>query len=109
MIIDDLDVVDGPVFPEKADAPLIVHADTMLPLSSSNELLKSIGRRNPEVVGRFCGVQDQELPKSNALNGRKLPGMAPLKDLLGFAAAEVLDHGLIIPSRGIIVKRYQVA
>ena len=94
------------MLPKKADAPLIVHADTMLPLSSANELLKPIGQRNPEVVRRFCGVQNQELPKSNALNGRELLGMASLEDLLGFTAAEVLDHESIIPPRGIIVKRY---
>jgi len=109
MIVDDLDVVGSPVFPEEADAPLVVHADTVLPLSFSNKFLKSIGRRNPEVDSRFCSIQDQELPKSDALNGHKFLGMTPLKDLFGFTAAEALDHELIIPPRGITVKRYQVA
>ena len=60
-MIDDLDVVGSPMFPEEAKAPLVVHVDTMLPLSLSNELLESIGRRNPEVGGRFILAGPVEL------------------------------------------------
>jgi hypothetical protein len=109
VVIDDFDLVGITAFPAKADAPLIVDADTMLALPWSNQLLKSIGRRDPEVVGRFRSVQDQELAKSYALNPRELPRMAPLKDLFGLATAEALDHASIISPDVIIVKRYQVA
>jgi hypothetical protein len=75
VVIDDFDIVCITAFPAKADAPLIVNADTMLALSFSNELLKSIGRRDPEVVDRLCSVQNQEPAKGYALNPRELPSM----------------------------------
>lgn len=49
MIIDYFDVVRMTVIPAKADAPLLVDPDTVLPPPTSCESLQSIPRRNPEI------------------------------------------------------------
>jgi hypothetical protein len=107
MVVDDLDIVGIAALPAKADTPLIVDADTVLASSIAGKLLEPIGRRDPQVVHRFCRVQDQELAKRDPLDPRELPRKSALKDPLGLATAEALDHCEVIPSGVIIVKRYE--
>jgi hypothetical protein len=50
MIVDDLDVKDIAVFPAKADPPLIIDADAVLPLALALESFEPISWRNPEIL-----------------------------------------------------------
>ncbi len=50
MIVSDLDVVRITVLPGKADPPLIVDTDTVLPCAIPLELLEPVARRYAKVV-----------------------------------------------------------
>ncbi len=108
MMIHDLNIVGIATSPSKTDAPLIVDSNTVLSYTITDEFLKSIRWRNSKIFCRACCIQHQELPQCNALNCAKPPGPEPLKNPLGFLAAEALDHHLIVTPCDTIVKRYQV-
>jgi hypothetical protein len=46
MIISDLHFIGVSIPPQKADSPLIVDPDTVLPLSVARQLLKAVARRD---------------------------------------------------------------
>jgi hypothetical protein len=50
MIVNDLDLVGIAILPPEADAPLLVHANTVLACAIAPELLQSIARRHAQVV-----------------------------------------------------------
>ena len=57
MVIDYLDVMGAIRFPNKANAPLVIHTDAVLALPISLECLKAIARGNPEILDILGGVQ----------------------------------------------------
>ena len=50
VVVDDGDVVCVTFVPRETEAPLVVDADTELPLSVAMELFEAIAGRNPEIV-----------------------------------------------------------
>jgi hypothetical protein len=60
VIVNDLDLVGIAILPPKADAPLLVHANTVLAGPIAPELLQSIPRRHAEVVERLGRVHRYE-------------------------------------------------
>jgi hypothetical protein len=66
VIVDDLDVEAVPVPPEKANSPLIVDPNAVLPLTFAFQCFEAVARRNVEVVEGFGGVQNDELSKSDS-------------------------------------------
>ena len=48
MVINDLDVIRITAFPDKADAPLLVDPDAVLPFSVMMQCFQMIGRWNPQ-------------------------------------------------------------
>lgn len=56
MVINDFNVVGVAVPPVKADAPLVIDANTVLPRPVAFELLEAVARGNPEIVQGFGGV-----------------------------------------------------
>jgi hypothetical protein len=68
MIVGYFNVIGIPVFPVKADSPLIVDPNTVLPLAIALEGLKSIARRDSEVLKVSGLVKVQELPPCNPLD-----------------------------------------
>src|SRR3982751_6798751 len=61
MVVNDLDLIGVSILPAKADAPLIVHPNTVLASAISFELLEAIARRHPKVFERLRGVDGDEL------------------------------------------------
>ena len=59
MIVNNLDLVGVAGLPAKTNTPLIVDPNTVLALSISAELLKTITRRNAQVVQRFRSIEKQ--------------------------------------------------
>jgi hypothetical protein len=57
-----LDLLGVAVLPSEADAPLVVHASPVLPGTVEPELLRSIPRRDPEILQRLGGIDGHELP-----------------------------------------------
>ncbi len=67
MIIRDLHVIGISMGPSKADSPLIVDSDAVLPLALPREFLQTISRRTPEIFDCFSGVQDNQLSLGKVL------------------------------------------
>jgi hypothetical protein len=67
VVVGDLDIVRVAVLPPKADAPLIVDVNAVLPGSIPFELLQAIARRDAQVVEQLCSVDEPELPQHDPL------------------------------------------
>ncbi len=92
VIVHNLDAVRIPVFPNKAEAPLVIDSYTMLPLSVAMQCFQTISWRGCQVA-QLCGaVQLSKLSAGNLLYRRKAPAVLPLVKALSLRAAERLDH-----------------
>jgi hypothetical protein len=59
VVVNDLNVFRAGSGPSKADAPLLVDPDAVLPRSVAAELFEPIARRNHEVAQRVGCVEDE--------------------------------------------------
>jgi hypothetical protein len=93
MVVDDLDVEGISGTPAEADPPLLIHADAVLPLTITFELLQPVSGRNAQITQDRRSVEHPEFPKRNTLDPRPEPphGFAP-KQALGVPVLEALDH-----------------
>ena len=57
MVVDDFDIERLATLPAKADAPLIVDTDTVLPRTIAAELFKPIARWGEQIAQVLCVVQ----------------------------------------------------
>ena len=107
MIIHDFDVVRIRILPPKADSPLIVDADTVLPRAIAFQLLKSVAWRDAEVVECLGGIHGNQLPKHHP---SQLCGVPPhwlaAEQARGISVGEALDHRDNITWRVSNGKRY---
>jgi hypothetical protein len=60
MIIHDFDIVGIAIAPDKADAPLVVDANAVLPFPITSQRFQVIARRRPQIA-KFRG--DVQLPQ----------------------------------------------
>src|SRR4029450_4782396 len=65
MIVRDLHVVGMALVPPKADAPALIDANTVLPITIAGELFKAIARRHVEVVESFRRIQHRQFTPRN--------------------------------------------
>jgi hypothetical protein len=61
VIVDDFDVSGPRSRPGKADSPLIIDSDAVLPHPFAPESLQSIPRGYPQIVERLRSIDDQQL------------------------------------------------
>ncbi len=107
VVVRDLDIVGITSLPSEADPPLIVDSDAALSGPVTREALKAVPGRNPKVLYRLCGIQEQQLAMSPPLHvRRKSPRPLAFEDLLGFPVTEAPNHPLYITQSVINVKRY---
>jgi len=93
MIVRHLDLIRIALPPLKADPPLLVDPDAVLPGPIPRKLLEPVARGNPQVAQIVGGVEHEELPKGGALQfDGPPPHSLSLKDLLGVRVPEALDH-----------------
>ena len=72
-----------PFSPNKADPPLVIDADTVLPFSVTFERLQSIRRWKPQIFQLEGGINRIKLHEGPLLNvSRELPNELTLKDSL---------------------------
>src|ERR1700747_2095233 len=62
VIVDELHVHRTLPRPHKANPPLIVDANRVLPLSITSERFQPVSRRSSQIAQRGCGIQIAELP-----------------------------------------------
>jgi len=96
VIVDDLDVVCVSVSPPKADAPLIVDADAVLPLSVAAQCLEPIAGRGGQILDDASAVQIQELPTRLSFDRAKPRHKDVIEQLRCIAVLERSDHSLSI-------------
>jgi len=107
VVINDLYIIGVIALPCKADAPLPVYPDAVLPLSVATQRLQIIGRGDTQRFKDGCGVQHIEFYDRSSLNSlRQLGRKLSVKKLFSFLALEGLDHKFILSRRDIIVKGY---
>ena len=97
MVIDDFNRMRMPLFPDEADAPLVVNADAVLARPSTLEGFEAVAWRHTQVTQGFRRRELRELTEGNTLNiGGEPPGSFALPDLLRLFVAEILNHPLIL-------------
>jgi len=82
VIVDDLDVEGVGVLPCKAEAPLIVDANAVLPFPPATELLESVSGRHAKVLERLGTVQQQEFAPGRSFDGTESRYGAIVKEVL---------------------------
>jgi hypothetical protein len=94
VIVDDLDLVGVAILPAKADAPLLVHTNTVLANSIAPELLQPITRRHAKVAELLGRVHHHKFAQHRALEIRRISsdGLAS-EQSLGIAIGEGVNHG----------------
>lgn len=70
MVVNDLNPFWTSVAPPKADSPLIVDSDTVLPRTITAQTLEPVARRNPEVFQTTRSINLAQLAQRNAHDAR---------------------------------------
>ena len=83
MVVNNLNPFWTSVAPPKADTPLIIDSDTVLPRTITAQMLKPVARRNPKILETTRGVNLPQLAQRNASDARvegrnRLPRKQPL-------------------------------
>jgi hypothetical protein len=93
VIVNNFYVEGITVFPNKADAPLVVDANAVLPFSVALERLKAIAGRNLQVSQDSGSTEHSQFSKCHPLN---VPGQFPrpfsLEKVLGLFVFKTSDH-----------------
>ncbi len=93
------------VGPFKANAPLVIDADAILPGTVALELLESVPRDHLQILQRIGIIQVQQFAAGRALDIRgKFSGELTPEDLFGLLGCKGFDHSGIISSGDNIVK-----
>jgi hypothetical protein len=94
VIIDDRNLVGIAILPAKADAPLLVHTNTVLAGSITPQLLQSITRRHTKIIELLGRVHRHKFAQHRALEIRRIsPDGLASEQSLGIAIGEGVDHG----------------
>lgn len=93
MVVNDLNVVGIAILPAKADAPLIIDANTVLSGAIPVELFEPIARRGPEIDHGLGRINDGQLAQHGTLEvaGESPDGLA-IEQRFRVPIAEALDH-----------------
>ena len=93
VVVARLDVVCVSVHEAKADPPLIIHRDRMLPFAISGEYVKPVARRDSEIINFRSQIHIFQLSGSTFRHVRRdTLALACGVQLLGTAVSEGLDH-----------------
>src|SRR3954464_14070837 len=77
VVVDDLDFVGMALSPDKANTPLIVDSDGMLPATIPDESFQPVAGRHPKILQRARVVNKTKLSQRNRLDIREQPATAP--------------------------------
>ena len=93
VIIHDLDVKGVPIPPSKADAPLVVDADTVLTSAIGRQFLETIAGRDPEILERGRRIELDQFAERHAQQAWRQPAhRLPPEQALSVLAREAPDH-----------------
>src|SRR5438876_1089921 len=92
MIVDDFDLPRAVVSPPKADSPLIVDSNAVLPTPITAEFLQPVTRRHTQVVQILRAVEHLQLSFGLCLERAKLPQRAASEQLRGVPRGKRPNH-----------------
>ena len=93
MVSDDFDFVGVFNRPAKAEAPLIIDADTVLSAAAAFEGLQAFAGRKAHNVESVGGIELEELPAGGALDvGWQMPRSGTGEEFFGLGAGEASNH-----------------
>jgi hypothetical protein len=93
VIVGDLDVGGGAVFPAEDDAPLLIDSDAPESTEIAGKRFEAIGWWMAELVVGNDPVKLTESHERPWLNiAREFPGVFPMKDFGGILTGEVFNH-----------------
>ena len=95
MIVRDLHVIRAILAPPKTHAPLIIDADTVLPLAFSIQRLEPIAREPGQGLERVGSIQDAQTFFRLACEGSPLADDMSLKEPLGITVLKASDHAFL--------------
>jgi hypothetical protein len=65
MVVDDFDIRRSSLFPYKANSPLVIDANRMLPFAIGLQCFETIARRDTKILQNPCLIQQTKLSQSN--------------------------------------------
>ena len=92
VVVDDLDIGRSNGGPDKADAPLVIDADAVLPFAISFKCFQTIAGWLLQVVERSCPMQIKQLATGRAFNRTESRDQNIVEQLFGVSAFERLNH-----------------
>jgi hypothetical protein len=92
MVIDDLNIKSIAILEAKAQAPLVIDANTPLTFAASAQSLQPVARRNAKVLECIRVIEHLQLAFRNDGNRPEPAGALALKQRLRMLAAKALDH-----------------
>lgn len=97
MVINDLHPIGIAFQPGKADAPLIIDPDAMLPLALTLESLQSVSGGNYQIIQGSRPVKHAQFSQGHAVHlSGQLPGRFTVKKPFSLIVLKPLDHRLNI-------------
>lgn len=98
MIVDDLYIVGSEVLfvPTKAEAPLVVDANTVLPFTVAVESFQVVPGWGTRISQRGSSIKRLKAPTRGPFDGREAANELSGKESFRIAAAETADHTLIV-------------
>jgi len=78
VVVHDLDLESVAVFPDEAEAPLIINPNAVLPFAIAAQCFQPISWRSHQVAEFHRAIQLPELPARHVLNCTEPPTRAPL-------------------------------
>ncbi len=94
------------IAPDKADAPLIIDPDRVLSFPISSQRLQLVPWRRSQDPQFRRGVELEQFPQGNALDGAETLAVMIVEKLLGFLRAKALDHTPRVLLSTLYVKRF---
>lgn len=88
MIIDDFNILGACFRPAKADAPLIVDTNTVLPGTLALEGLKAVTRRHPQIIDSGGDFELPQLSPSHDSNIHESLGADAFRERFSIRALE---------------------
>jgi hypothetical protein len=73
VVVHDLDIGRTVSRPTKANSPLVIDPDRVLPLSIADQGLEPIGGRDPQVIEPLGGVKSTKLATGNSKDLNRKP------------------------------------
>ena len=92
MIIHNFDIVRVAVLPSKANSPLIIDTDAVLPLSVPFQRFQLIAGRLPQILNSSGAVQVEKFAPRLPFESLKTSNSAIIKESGGVAASKRFDH-----------------